>query len=78
MTEYHHPSSPTTVLHTNGLTTDTIDLVASNYREAGFDFMQYTPHKIARELLMHDERFKGADYTRLVSVITHWQRGFAL
>lgn len=60
------------------ITTDTIDLVASNYREAGFDFSMYTAHKIARELLMHDERFKGANYTTLVSVITHWQRSVAL
>jgi hypothetical protein len=60
------------------ITSDTIDLVASNYREAGFDFTTYTADKIARELLMHDERFKGANYTTLVSVIRHWQKGAAL
>lgn len=59
------------------ITVAMIDLAATRYRDAGFDFNQYTAHKIAHQLLNHDEQFKGADYTRLVSVITHWQKGFS-
>lgn len=55
------------------ITSQTIDLAAVRHLADGFNFRAHTPHKIAHELMRWDEEFKQADYTELVTAITHWQ-----
>jgi hypothetical protein len=60
------------------ITKDMIDSAAARYAEQGFDFKQYTEHRIAHYLMSWDEAFKAADYTTLVSLVSNWKRGRAL